>query len=278
MKSTHTGRNYRITVGLPYAYPKPRIKGWPFDDVPAKWPVVYLLDADWYFGMVTDMIRVMARGGNTTEAIVVGIGYPEGPDFQEAIREQHARRCIDLTPVRWERTEKYWSETVKRPSPTGDAGNFLQFIKNELIPMVEKEYQVDPYRRTLTGHSHGGLFTAFALFDEPGLFNSYIIGSPSLSYGNRFMFEFEEQFAKQHKRLPANVYLYAGDLEEEADDTTLTDTLRFAAVLQSRNYKGLSLRKQIFADLNHCEVIAPGFQAGLKIALNLRQPGEGHHE
>ncbi len=278
MKSIHTGRDYRIAIGLPHAYPKPRIKGWPFDDVPARWPVVYLLDANWYFGTVNDTIRIMVRGGNTTDAIVVGIGYPEDPDFQEAIREQHARRCMDLTPIRSESTEKGWGERVKRPSPTGDAVNFLKFIKNELIPMVEKEYQVDPSKRTLAGHSQGGLFTAFALLSEPGLFNNYIIGSPSLDYGNRFMFEFEEQFAKKHKQLPANVYLSVGELEEEVDDTTITDMLRFAAVLQSRNYKGLSLRKQIFADLNHCEVIAPSFQAGLKIALKVRQPGLGHPE
>jgi uncharacterized protein len=268
MKSRRTGRDYRITIGLPHGYPKPRIKGWPFDAVPARWPVVYLLDADWYFGTVNDTIRIMARCGNTTDAIVVGIGYPEDPDFQEAIREQHARRCIDLTPVRDEGTEKRWGEMVRRPSPTGDAANYLQFIKNELIPMVEKEYQADPSKRTLAGHSFGGLFTAFALLDEPGLFNNYIIGSPSLAYGNRFMFEFEEQFAKRHKRLSANVYLSVGELEEAVDDTSVTDMLRFAAMLQSRKYKGLSLHKQIFADLNHCEVIAPSFQAGLKIALH----------
>jgi hypothetical protein len=43
--------------------------------------------------------------------------------------------------------------------------------------------------------------------------------------------------------------------------------VRFGAILKSRKYKGLSLVTQIFANENHCEVIAPGFQAGLKMAL-----------
>jgi hypothetical protein len=43
--------------------------------------------------------------------------------------------------------------------------------------------------------------------------------------------------------------------------------LRFAALLQSRNYEGLSLVKQVFMGLGHCEVVAPGYQAGLKFAL-----------
>lgn len=267
MKSKHTGRDYRITVGLPYAYLKTRIKGWPFDDAPAKWPVIYLLDADWYFGMVTETIRSMATYGGTTDAIVIGIGYPGDADVQETWREAWVRRSLDLTPTRDEVDEKWSAELVKRPCPTGDADNFLQFIKNELIPMVEKEYPIDPSKRTLAGHSSGGLFTIFALLDEPGLFSHYIVGSPSLPYGNKFMFKFEEQFAKQHKQLPANVYLSMGDLEEHTGYPALTEMLRFAVILESRNYEGLSLRKQIFADSNHCDVIAPSFQAGLKIAL-----------
>jgi len=267
LKSKHTGRDYRITIRLPFAYPEPRIKGWPFEYEPTNWPVVYLVDGDWYSGMVTEMIHPMAMYGTINDAIVVGIGYPENMDFQEAVRDRFALRMHDFLPVRDEGAEKWWGDNLKRPCPTGDAGNFLQFIKNELIPMVEKEYQVDPTKRILLGHSDGGLFTTFALFDEPGLFQNYIIGSPSLSYGNKFMFEREEQFSKQYKRLPTNVYFSVGELEESADDHTLTNTLQFATILKSRNHEGLSLHKQVFTDLNHCEVIAPGFQAGLKIAL-----------
>ena len=46
LKSAHTGRKYRIMVGLPYAYSGSLGVGWPFDNQPAKWPVVYLLDAN----------------------------------------------------------------------------------------------------------------------------------------------------------------------------------------------------------------------------------------
>jgi len=38
-------------------------------------------------------------------------------------------------------------------------------------------------------------------------------------------------------------------------------------VLKSRNYEGLTLTKQLFANLNHCEVVAPAFHAGLLWAL-----------
>jgi hypothetical protein len=81
------------------------------------------------------------------------------------------------------------------------------------------------------------------------------------------MFQREEAFAKSPKPLPAQVFLYAAELEEFLNDTTLTDTLRWSAILQGRHYEGLSLVQRIFLGLNHCEVAAPGFHAGLKYAL-----------
>jgi uncharacterized protein len=267
MDSQHTGRKYRITTSLPLGYSRSPIEGWPFNNTPAKWPVVYVLDGNWYFGMVTDIIRPMAWCGSTTDAIVVGIGYAEDKNPIEAFRESFTRRNADLTPVRDENEEKSMEEQHKRPTPTGDAGNFHKFIKDELIPLVEKEYSADPLMRVLVGHSYGGLFALFGLFEAPDLFDTLIVGSPTLAYSNRFIFQREEAFAKEHKKLPAKVYLFVGELEESVNDHTVTDTLRLAAILQSRKYEEFSLVEHVFPEQNHCEVAAPGFQAGLKFAL-----------
>jgi predicted alpha/beta superfamily hydrolase len=267
MDSRHTGRQYRITVGLPLGYASAPGERWPFDNLPEKWPVVYVLDGNWYFGLVTDIIRPMAWCGSTTDAIVVGIGYPEDPNPTEALRTSFTRRDHDLTPVRDEAVAQGMEASHGRPVPNGDAGNFHKFIRDELIPFVEKTYRADPSRRILSGHSYGGLFALFGLFETPDLFETLIIGSPTVSYGDRFSFQQEAAFAEGHKRLPVKMYLFAGEQEEDLNDTTLTDTLRFAAILQSRNYEGLTLVKHVFADQNHCEVAAAGFQWGLKSAL-----------
>ena len=87
----------------------------------------------------------------------------------------------------------------------------------------------------------------FAMFETPDLFDTLIIGSPTLSYGDRFTFQREEAFATEHKKLPAKVYLYVGELEEDSNDSTVTDTLRLAAILQGRHYEGFSLVKHVFA-------------------------------
>jgi predicted alpha/beta superfamily hydrolase len=111
------------------------------------------------------------------------------------------------------------------------------------------------------------LFGLYALFETPELFSTLIIGSPTLSYGERFMFQREEDFFAANKPLPVKIYMYVGEYEEDIKDTTMTDTLRMAAILQGRKYEGFSLVKHVFLDQNHCEVAAPGFQWGLKYAL-----------
>lgn len=273
IESNYTGRTYRISIGLPYAYFESQDAIWPFDKPLKKWPVVYLTDGNFYFGLVTDMVRSMAWCGRPTDAIIVGIGYEEQTDVQKTWQDLAAKRERDFTPVRVKQEESETSEWLKRKVETGHAHQFLQFMKEELIPAIDGEFNVDSSRRILVGHSLGGLFAAFALLAEPGLFESYLIGSPALGYGEKYVFEQEAKFAQNHSELTAKVYLWVGELEETADNAngiSVSDTVRFGAILESRTYKGLTLAKQIFANENHCEVITLGFQAGLKWALEKR--------
>lgn len=267
LKSKHTKRRYRISISIPYGYFKSSDGSWPFETSLDKWPVVYLLDGNWFFGMVADIVRNMAWFGNVTDAIVVGIGYPDHEDPKETLLDTIAQRFYDLSPVRDENTETWMTGFLSRPVRTGHASAFLNFIRDELIPVIEQNFRTDPKKRILAGHSLGGTFTAFVLLENPELFDTFIVGSPFLSYGSGFAFRHEEQFAKRHKNLVANVHLWVGDLEETQNDTALSDAIRFGAILEGRKYKGLKLFKQIFPNLNHSEVIASGFQAGLKWAL-----------
>jgi predicted alpha/beta superfamily hydrolase len=217
--------------------------------------------------MVVDMVRSMAWCGRSTDAIVVGIGYPDNPIPQEAWRDAEALRERDFSPIRDQKREADLSKFLKRKVETGGANQFLQFIKQELIPVIESEFNADPQRRILAGHSMAGLFTAFALFTEPALFESYIIGSPWFWYAEGCIFKQEERFAQRRKRLKAKVHLWVGELEEAHDDPAVSESFRFESILRSRNYKGLTLIRQVFADENHCEVPAPGFHASLKWLL-----------
>jgi uncharacterized protein len=217
--------------------------------------------------MVTDTVRLMAWYGRTTDAIVVGIGYPEELTMGRTLRESMAGRTRDLTPLSSASIDTYLREMLKLDVKSGGGPAFHEFIKHELIPVIDQKYRTDPAKRILAGHSHGGGFTLFAMFQEPRLFSHYIASSPSLDYADFAMFSRESEYAKKHKSLPAQLHLSAGELEIDANTTDLTDMYRFAALLESRKYKGFSLTKQVFADSNHVEVIAPALHEGLKKAL-----------
>jgi len=257
IKSKHTGKPYRITVGLPDEY---------YDKPNKKWPIVYLVDGNWQFGMITDMVRTMAFCETTTDAIVVGIGYPiKGK--RKRVNNELSRRAFDLTPVIDKDVEKMHFEMTKLKTSTGGADKFINFIQHELMPYVNKKYRVSPRKRILAGHSFGGLFAAYTLFENPKLFTHYLVCSPSLWYHENLMFEREENFSKRHKQLKANVFLSAGEMEEFPGSNMASNTLRLAALLKSRNYKGLNIVQKFFNGENHCEVAAPSYQAGLKWAL-----------
>ncbi len=274
LKSRATGKDYKISIALPLAYGNDEpAKIVPLDESLDAWPAVYVLDPYWLFGMTTDMVRYMSWLHRTTDAFVVGIGYPEEKSMQATWQKSLAARTHDLTPRRSEKSEKYNSEWLKLSVKTGGGPAFFNFLKQELIPLIDREYRTDPAKRILAGHSHGGGFALFAMFQEPDLFSTYIASSPSLDYAEKFLFTLESEYAKEHKTLNARLYLSAGELEEDVDedDATLTNVYRFAAVLESRRYKRLSLVKRVFLDCNHAEVAAPALHAALRMALRRRQ-------
>lgn len=266
MKSNVTGKEYAISVALPYTYNPDGLKGGPFSRTLPAWSVVYLTDANWHMGMTTEFVREMAWCGRTLDAIVIGIGYPEVDSPQENWRNVSEWRADDLTPVQSDEGEKADSEWLNRPVKSGGGANFLAFLKQELIPWVEQNYRADPEKRVLVGHSYGGSFALYAMFQEPGLFRSYLAASPYIGPSG-WLDRIESEYAAKHSDLAAQLYLAAGALEDSETDTTVADAARFASVLASRNFKSLSVTNQVFPDENHCEAVAPALHSGLKIAL-----------
>ena len=258
LRSDLTGKEHLISLGLPHLYP---------DEPEKKWPVVYLIDANYYFGMVTDIVRSMSWCGMTQDAIVVGIGYVAEARLEEAWHDVMVMRDHDLTPGQDEVYEKEWSENRKREVRTGGADKFLEFIDSELIGLVESKYRVDENERTLAGHSFGGLFALFAMLQKPELFRNYVACSPSTDYKEQIIFEYEERYAKRRKTMPARLFLSMGDLEKFPEYDHVEGMNRFFSQVESRRYKQLEIEKKGFPGEDHCTVIAPSFQAGLKMAL-----------
>jgi predicted alpha/beta superfamily hydrolase len=259
IKSKNVNQEYRISVALPISYlSKPR----------QRYPTIYLLDANWYFGMVTDLARAMTRGGPLPQPIVVGIGYSVDESLETAYEQVGQFRMRGLTPVVGRTPAKKNAKQPKGESKrTGGASKFLRFIRTELIPVIETNYRTRSTDRILAGHSLGGLFVLYALLQQPKLFQGYIAGSPSLWYHERVMFRQEGQFSKTHTALPVKLYLGVGELKEYPVGRMVSNVIQYAACLESRRYKGFSMTKQILSNCDHGASTATTFQAGLQAVL-----------
>jgi predicted alpha/beta superfamily hydrolase/uncharacterized protein YozE (UPF0346 family) len=130
-----------------------------------KYPVVYILDGDVLLPTLS-IVQDYYSGGFTPEMILVGISNAEN-------------RTRDLTTSKDEQPIRIQSTTQN-----GEGNNFVRFIQEELIPIVESKYRVTSYR-TLIGHSYGGLFAMHVLIHYPDLFDNYIAIDPSLDWDNR---------------------------------------------------------------------------------------------
>ena len=260
IKSKFTGQEYRISIALPYEY----------HDLPdKKYQTVYILDSNLHFGMFTEISRMLYLCG-LVETIIVGIGYPINLPLEEGFSEIMSLRAFDLTPVEDKDHEDEYAQAGLQVKGTGGASEFLSFIEKEVIPLIETEYRTAGEARTLVGHSDGGTFALYTLFQKPTLFQKLIVGSPVIYFANGIIFDYEEQFSKDRESLPVKLFLSAGELEESVNQPYVSNLYKFKARLQSRNYADFELTSQIFEKCNHCAAIAPMFQFGLMEMLPRR--------
>jgi hypothetical protein len=243
-------RDYQILVSLPPSY-----KG-----STKRFPVVFVTDANYAFPLVRSLARRVGNNGRGLEEfILVGLAYASGdsPEFS---------RRRDYTPIN-PADNDYVSDMPGRKPQFGEAEGYRRFILADVFPLIEKNYRADMTRKVFAGHSYGSLLGLHVLFTEPSMFQQYVLGSPSLWYGKRMMFEREKAFAATHKDLKARIYFGVGGLETSSPDNMVADLKQFEALLKGRRYPGLQLESRVFADEDHLTV-APGIiTRGLKWTL-----------
>lgn len=151
------------------------------------------------------------------------------------------------------------------PGSSG-AENFLAFLENELIPEINSSYSTQKYR-LLVGHSAGGMFTLYALLNDPTLFNAYISVSGPLFWHEEYLVKAAETKAKELKDLPIDVFISLGD----EDTDTIGAGLKLAAVLEmsvdwQEKYKERPLRwtYRHYPSEDHMSTIMPSVNEGLR--------------
>jgi uncharacterized protein len=188
INSVNTNTTYTIQVCLPEGYTSSK-----------KYETVYLLDGETQVDIqgATPFVHTANECQNSSKlygkqnCIVVGIG---GSDF----------RGRDYTPT-----------STSGLTDGGGAEKYTQFLENELIKKIQKQYSVDTTAksRLIIGHSLGGLLTTFLYTKHPKLFSNYLTLSPSLFYDNDLIMTFEKDARSQLKTNTNLVFIGFGELE-----------------------------------------------------------------
>ena len=258
LRSAAIDQDYLISVARPFGN----------DEHPdSRYPVIYVLDANMSFGIVVETMRILnirvPWSKEIPEAIVVGIGYPLSGSLTEIYHQMLHLRMRDFLPRRDEGAEKFIQDTfpVSASVVSGGAGDFLHFIQHELIPMIEAEYRAEPADRTLMGHSWGGLFALYALFEQPQLFQRCIAGSADLPHAQGYLLRAEAAFAQQQRSFPVNLYMAFA--EQELNDYNLPFVTPFVDRLKQRNYAGFKFTYETIPTCTHGGALPGAYSAGL---------------
>lgn len=151
--SDSIGRSYHIYVMLPDTYD---------ESADHEYPTIYLLDGGALFPLLSAYYRYLNFGEEIPNAIIVGISY--GSDNFDGGNY----RSTDYTAKSLER--EFW----------GGAGQFQEFLSEELLPFIEATYRAHSGRRIIFGQSIGGQFVLYTALTEPNLFWGHIASNPAL--------------------------------------------------------------------------------------------------
>jgi len=243
LKSTVLGEERVVLVRTPAGYETNKLS----------YPVLYMTDGDAHMGHTASTIEFLTQNGRIPDLIVVGVTNTD--------------RTRDLTPVK--SSDKTPAGELRSPT-SGGADNFLKFFETELIPLIEDQYRVQPYR-ILAGHSLGGLFTIHTMISKPGLFNSYIAVSPSLQWEHDEALKRAETYLKNQKEMKVSLFVSIGN----EPGAIGTDFDKFKELLSKTKIKGFEWQAERIADEDHGSVVLRSHYFGLrKVYDGWQVPGD----
>ncbi len=154
-----------------------------------------------------------------------------------------------------DRTRDFTPFKIERRPTSGGADRFLEFLRREVIPLVDAQYRTQPFR-VLTGHSLGGLFAVYSLLQAPDLFQAYIAVSPAIGYGNGSIQSMLEAFLAERESLKMYLYISVGNETRYISRLeAFCDTLAESAPMDFR-WEYTSMEEEDHASVTHRSIYA----------------------
>ena len=134
----------------------------------------------------------------------------------------------------------------------GQASKFFLFMKDELLPYINKKFAKQK-SKVFIGHSFGGLLALYMSMKENKLFDHYYAISPSVWANYYELMKIEKNYAIKNKEYNSAISIYAGSLEYL--NKVLTSSKEFYTTAKGRNYKGLSITYSVINGVNHYGIV-----------------------
>lgn len=237
-----------------------RLMVWaPKDAATKAYPVIYFLDGNEYFAAAA------TDDWHYENAIMVGVGY-----ITESVAEWRERRTFELTP----------SSDPTNKLPSGGGEMFTRVLLEEMKPFIAARYKVQQDHQAIFGVSSGGLAVLNILFNHTAAFDTYIAGSPAISWDNRFVLKSEAAFAQRVKAGEVKVRVlitssgneqYRGTdpalLAAAAKSRMIDNAAELAARLRELNPKNMPVVYTLFPDETHGSGSYAALRRGIAFAL-----------
>ena len=235
IQSTALGEARRVNVHTPPQYTTAAT---------ARFPVLYMPDGgiDEDFPHVVSAVDSLIALGRIRPVIVVGIPNTE--------------RRRDLTgPTR------VASDSAVAPHVGGSLA-FRRFIREELIPEIERRYRTTP-ERAIIGESLAGLFVLETFVEERGLFAHYVALDPSVWWNGGALIDSAVARPLPADRTPRTLFLATSK-----EPSTYEGVGRLAKHLESKAIAGFQWRYDPRPDLTHANIFRS--LEGSALAYSLR--------
>jgi len=165
-----------LLVGLPDEY----------DSTTAAYPVLYKLDGDERaFKTALSELNALRNARQIPPMILVGIPNTD--------------RDRDMLPV-----------AVPGRRGSGGAGDFLRFVRDEMIPFVEEHYRASDFSIVM-GTSNSALFAVYTFVSEPSTFDAYLASSPMIGHSPELVRSATEKLLSRASRIDRALYIIYGD-------------------------------------------------------------------
>ena len=209
-------------------------------------PVLYLLDGENHFHIVSAYIEYLSRWQVIPPILVVGIISVD--------------RVKDLTPVK--SLMNFDGKTDSGYKASGGNEPFFDFLQQELMPYIETRYKTSAFK-ILAGHSFGGLTAINCMLTRPDMFNAYIAISPSLWFGNRYVLKSAEQKLPKLSLREKTLFFSAGNEDGSFQD----DLLKFGKLVEKDSMKTFRHQYKYYPAEDHMTEPIPAYYDALRFVF-----------